>query len=181
MVYAVEILKDKSQREYVSYDIDSYDEMPCLTDLTLPYLDLTQIVDWDIKHEIVSTEIEYEKTYTRSLYSRQAQGLPPGIASSTTYTPVEREHSVYYCWFRFKGERRRRNFTVDEEVINKIKYIEATREHYGEYECTPHPHLETEEERKEREIKERKERKFWIKYILAMIVVAFYCCLAYIY
>ncbi len=53
-----------------------------------------------------------------------------GIANAQTVTsePVTVEHSTYYVYLKFQGQRAKRKFIIDEEIADKIERIQEDRD-----------------------------------------------------
>lgn len=156
MVQAIEILKDGSQICYESDDVEAYDDLVCVTDPALPRIDLTKVKTMEIVSERTKSEVMYKNTVSVSRTSAM------GIANAQTVTsePVIVEHSTYYVYLKFQGQRARRKFIIDEEIADKIERIQEDRDFLTKHEPTYHPSAEE----LEQAAKEENDRKvgIWI-------------------
>lgn len=146
MCEAIEILKDGSQIVYVSDDIETYDDLYCDSNPELPPLDLTKVKSYDIFTERTESEVVYKQIYSGT--NGYVHGKFIG-ARTTTSEPITIQHTDYYVYLKFEGERRKRKFIVDGSILQKIDEIQEDREFLNKYEPTYHPSLE--EIRKEQE------------------------------
>ena len=165
MAIAVEILKDGSQVLYESDDLESYDDLPCVTDPERAPLDLSKVKSWDIETTRTSVEVSYAENHSFT----RAYSPGTGIAGAHTVTvsPVTYEHSVYYCYLKFEGQRAKRKFVLDSEIGTKIDQILEDRDFFGKYEPTYHP---TKEEI-ETAIRETYEKNMGCIFIVGMIAL----------
>ncbi len=123
MTLAIEILKDGSEVTYESDDIDEYDDLFCISDDNLPPIDLTKVKDVDIEAERVNSEVAYKEIISDS--RSFAKGYH--YTQTRSYEPVSVEHSIYYAYLKFEGQRKRRKFILDEEIVNKIYLIQQIK------------------------------------------------------
>lgn len=151
MTQAIEILKDGTQVCYESDDIEEYDDLVCVTDPDLPRIDLTKVKSMEIAAERTNSEVMYKNTVMVTRTSAN------GIANAQTIAsePVTVEHSTYYVYLKFQGQRAKRKFIIDEEIADKIERIQEDRDFLTKYEPTYHPSAE-EVERAEKEEHERR-------------------------
>ena len=135
MTQAIEILKDGSQVCYESDDIEEYDDLVCVTDPDLPRIDLTKVKSMEIAAERTSSEVMYKNTVMVTRTSAK------GIANAQTIAsePVTVEHSTYYVYLKFQGQRAKRKFIIDGEIADKIERIQEDRDFLTKYEPTYHP------------------------------------------
>ena len=165
MTQAIEILKDGSQVCYESDDIEEYDDLVCVTDPDLPRIDLTKVKSMEIAAERTNSEVMYKNTVMVTRTSAN------GIANAQTIAsePVTVEHSTYYVYLKFQGQRAKRKFIIDEEIADKIEKIQEDRDFLTKYEPTYHPSAE-EVERAEKEEHERK-MGIWITSGIALFLL----------
>lgn len=151
MTQAIEILKDGSQVCYESDDIEEYDDLVCVTVPDLPRIDLTKVKSMEIAAERINSEVMYKNTVMVTRTSAK------GIANAQTIAsePVAVEHSTYYVYLKFQGQRAKRKFIIDEEIADKIERIQEDRDFLTKYEPTYHPTAK-EVEQAEKEEHERK-------------------------
>ena len=165
MTLAIEILKDGSEVTYESDDIDEYDDLVCISDDNLPPIDLTKVKDVDIEAERVNSEVAYKEIISDS--RSFAKGYH--YTQTRSYEPVSVEHSIYYACLKFEGQRKRRKFVLDEEIVNKIYLIQQDKEFIGKYEPTYHP---TPEEI-QKQIQDKNNRMWGWIFIVGMVVLIF--------
>ena len=115
MTQAIEILKDGSQVCYESDDIEEYDDLVCVTDPDLPRIDLTKVKSMEIAAERINSEVMYKNTVMVTRASAKGIATAQTIASE----PVTVEHSTYYVYLKFQGQRAKRKFIIDEEIADK--------------------------------------------------------------
>ena len=165
MVQAIEILKDGSQECYQSDDIEIYDDLVCVSNPDLPRIDLTKVKSMEIAAERTSSEVMYKNTV--SVTRSQAKGIVN--ARTVTSEPVTVEHSTYYVYLKFVGQRNKRKFVIDEEIADKIGQIQEDRDFLEKYEPTYHP-TEEEIEKEEKERQEKRDATWLISAIVIFIL-----------